>query len=87
MPNIPTFLICSENKTELFEFLSKKLIKDINMDKCSSNIAESNRKKLAKTVDSDAVVIAISVYHCITNLHELRVELGKGKDLKCIRVH
>ena len=30
----PTFLRCSENETELSEFLSKKLIKDIDMDKC-----------------------------------------------------
>ena len=29
-----TFLRCSENKSELFESLSKKLRKDIDMDKC-----------------------------------------------------
>ena len=29
-----TFLRCSENKTELFEFISRKLIKDIDLDKC-----------------------------------------------------
>ena len=34
------------------------------------NVAQSNSKILAETVNSDVVVIAISVYHCIPNLHE-----------------
>ena len=115
----PTFLRCSENKTELFEFLSKKLIKNIDMEKClvvtfndailtnqptdlvpytieeaeeriffhAKSVAQSNSKILVKTVDSDVVVIAISVYCRIPSLHELWVQLGKGKDLKYIAVH
>ena len=50
------------------------------------NIAQSNSKILVKTVDSDAVVITISVYHRIFKLHELWVEFSKGKDLN-IAIH
>ena len=53
----------------------------------AKNVAQSNSKILIKTVDSDVVIIAISVYHHITNLRELWVALGKGKDLKYIAVH
>ena len=42
---------------------------------------------LVKTVDSDVLVIAISVYHRIPNLHELWAKFGKGKNLKYIPVH
>ena len=53
----------------------------------AKNVAQSNSKILVKTVDSDVVVIAISLCHHICNLHELWVEFGKGKDLKYIPVH
>ena len=104
-----TFLRCSENKIELFQFLSNKLIKYVDMDKClvvtfndtdlrnqpievtdlvpctigeaderiflhAKSVAQSNSKILVKAAESDVVVIAISVYYRIPNLHELWVE-------------
>ena len=54
----------------------------------AKNVALSNTKILVKTVNSDAVVIAVvSVCHCIPNSKELWVEFGKEKDLKYIVVH
>ena len=43
----------------------------------AKNVAQSNSKTLVKAAESDVVVIAISVYHRIPNLHELWVESGK----------
>ena len=42
------------------------------------NVAQPNSKILPKTVNSE-VVIAISVFYCIPNLHELWVEFWRGK--------
>ena len=42
---------------------------------------------LIKTVDSDVVVIAISIYLDIFPLRELRIEFGAGKSLKFIQIH
>ena len=45
----------------------------------AKNVAQPNSKILVKTVNSDVVVIAISIYHCIPNLYELWAEFGRGK--------
>ena len=45
----------------------------------AKTVAQSNNKILVKTVNSDVVVIAISVYHCIPNSHELWVQFWGGK--------
>ena len=42
---------------------------------------------LIKTVDSDVVVIAVSVFYRIPGLNELWIEFGTGKSLKFIPVH
>ena len=44
----------------------------------AENVAKPNSKILMKTVNSDVLVIAISIYHCIPNLHELWEEFGRG---------
>ena len=45
------------------------------------------RTQAIHCVNIDALDIAISVYHCIPDLHELWVEFGRGKDLKYITVY
>ena len=42
---------------------------------------------LIKTVDSDVVTIAISVFHKLPLLNELWIEFGTGKSGKFIPVH
>ena len=48
--------------------------------------AALNPRILVKTVGSDVVVIAISVFQQISSLQELWIEFGAGKSLKFIRV-
>ena len=118
--NWQTFLRCSENKSELFPFLSKLLVshvqeklvvatddenvvsnRDIDMSSlmpCNFEEADerifvhlkhaSSRysRFLTKTVDSDVVVIAISIFLKVP-LRELWIEFGAGKSLKFIPIH
>ena len=49
------------------EETDEKNVKNVFMQK---KVAQSNSKILVRTVDSDVVVIAISVYHRIPNMHE-----------------
>ena len=44
-----------------------QLKRQTNASSCKKNVAQSNSKILAKTVNSEVVVIAISVYYCIPN--------------------
>ena len=43
------------------------------------HIAQEYPKILIKTVDSDVVVIALSVFHRILGISELWIEFGTGK--------
>ena len=49
--------------------------------------SENYKSILIKTVDSDVVTIAISVFHNLPMLNELWIEFGTGKSLKFIPVH
>ena len=49
--------------------------------------SENYKLILIKTVDSDVVTIAISVFHKLPMSNELWIELGTGKSLKFIPVH
>ena len=51
------------------------------------NVAQSKSKILVKTINSDVVFIAISVYLGIPTLHELWMEFGREKNLKYVPVH
>ena len=50
-------------------------------------VSNSITKVAVKTVDSDVVVIALSCYHKITNIQELWIEYGKGKDKRHLPIH
>lgn len=50
------------------------------------NISNDFPRVLIKTVDSDVVVIAISIFHKVV-LRELWIEFGTGKSLRFIPVH
>ena len=52
----------------------------------AKNIDQANSRILVKTVNSDVVVIAISIYHCILNWHELWAEFGRGKYIAVQRI-
>ena len=111
--NWSTFLRCSENKLELFSFLTAELshrvknyilvmtdggnvysngVLDLNnLMPCDTeeaderiflhvkHIAQEYHKILIKTVDSDVVVIALSVFHRVLDISELWIEFGTGK--------
>ena len=49
--------------------------------------AKTCKPLLVKTVDSDVVVIALSVFHRIPNLTELWIEYGVGKAMEFIPIH
>ena len=50
------------------------------------NASKKFRRILIKTVDSDVVVIAVSMFYRIPGLNELWIEFGTGKSLKFIPV-
>ena len=51
------------------------------------NILFKNIIKSSKTVDSDVVVIALSVFHRILAISELWIEFGTGKNIRYIPIH
>ena len=120
--NWKPFLRCSENKKELFPFLSKNTIdglkdykivvattdenvlcnQSLNLDDIRPcNIEEADErmllhvnhaakqfsKHLIKTVDSDVIVISVTVFNQLQGVNELWIEFGRGKTLKYIPIH
>ena len=113
--NWSTFLRCSENKLELFYFLTVKNnilvmtdggnvysngVLDLNnLMPCDieeaderiflhvKHIAQEYHKILIKTVDSDVVVIALSVFHRVLGISELWIEFGTGRNIRYIPIH
>ena len=44
-------------------------------------------KHLIKTVDSDVIVISVTVFNQLQGVNELWIEFGRGKTLKYIPIH
>ena len=117
-----SFLCCSENKVELFPFLSQNIVsavssetlciattdetnianQDVNLSILMPYTSEETDKRmflhvlhasenyksiLIKTVDSDVVTVAISVFHKVPTLNKMWIKFGTGKSLKFISVH
>ena len=116
-----SFPCCTENKVELFPFLSQNIVsavssetlciattdetnianQDVNLsrlmpctseetDKCMFlhvlHASENYKSILIKTVDSDVVTVAISVFHKVPTLNEIWIKFGTEKSLKFISV-
>ena len=114
--NWKKFLCCSENKKELFPFLSKKTVHELNDYKiyvaaanenvlsnqslylnnimpCNieevdermllhvNNAANQLSKHLIKTVDSDDIVISVTVFDRLEGVDVLWIEFARGKTL------
>ena len=52
-----------------------------------NHAAKQFSKHLIKTVDSDVIVIAVTVFDKLNGVNELWIEYGKGKTLKYIPIH
>eukprot|EP00794_Sanderia_malayensis_P008301 gene8301-9185_t len=84
--NWATLLLCSENKTELFPYLSRHVIDEAASTK--QFVATHDENVLYNNhIDSDVIVIAVAASHKIRGLTELWVEFGAGKSLGFIAVH
>ena len=53
----------------------------------ANNAANQSSKHFIKTVDSDVVVIPVTVFDRLEGVDELWIEFGIGKTLQCIPVH
>ena len=52
-----------------------------------NHAAKQFSKHLIKTVDSDVIVISVTVFNQLQGVNELWIEFGRGKTLKYIPIH